>query len=168
LKVTLRKFKLKDVNSLAENTNEKLIAKNLIGIILPYTKKDSLSWIKEVKKEYLKSKPNKLYFGIIVNGIAVGEVGLYDIDHENKHAELVYWIGKNYRGKGIVKKAVKQMLDYGFKKLKLVRIFATIFVYNKQSIDLLKSLKFKYEGKQRKVTFKDGKYLDEYTYALIK
>jgi RimJ/RimL family protein N-acetyltransferase len=167
MKIKLRKLELRDADALAENTNDELIAMNLIGVDFPYRRKDSISWIKDVRKEYTKKRPESIYFGIDVNGLIVGEVGLYDIDYENKNAEIVFWIGKEHRGKGIVTKAVKEMLDYGFEKIKLVRIFATVFTRNKQSVALLEKLKFEYEGKHKKVTLKDGKYLDEYTYAKI-
>jgi len=167
MKFKLRKLVLKDADSLAINTNDKSIAENLMYVDFPYTKKHAIEWIKEVRSDYVKKKPEDLYFGIDVDGLVVGEVALNDIDHEHRRAEISFWLGKGYRGKGIMKKAVKEMIDYGFKKLKLVRISATVFVKNKASIELMKSLGFKYEGEHKKVTLKNGKHLDEYTYALI-
>ena len=89
------------------------------------------------------------------------------IDYNNKNAEIGYWLGKKYWGKKIMKEAIKLILNFGFKKLKLVRIFARVMHPNISSIKLLEKSSFQYEGRMRKAIFKNDKWMDILRYSIL-
>jgi len=61
----------------------------------------------------------------------VGGIGLHlQNDIQCKNAEPGYWLAEPYWGKGIITKAVTQMVDYGFKTWEVSRIFARPFGTN--------------------------------------
>ena len=56
----------------------------------------------------------------------VGVISFNKIDGAS--AEIGYWISENYQGKGIIRRAVKLLIEYGFQDLNLATVniqFAT-------------------------------------------
>jgi len=54
-----------------------------------------------------------------------------------KKANIGYWIGKQYQGKGIATECVKLVVNYAFDVLKLKEISAYVFPNNNPSIRVL-------------------------------
>src|SRR5690606_32334746 len=52
-------------------------------------------------------------------GKVAGSIGLLIHDWSWGHAEIGYWLGKEFTGKGIVTRSTKTMLDYAFNTLGL-------------------------------------------------
>ena len=63
-----------------------------------------------------------------------GTIGIKHIDYVNKKANIGYWIGKQYQGKGIATECVRLVVNYAFDELKLKEISAYVFPDNKPSI----------------------------------
>ncbi|MBL7056052.1 GNAT family N-acetyltransferase [Candidatus Woesearchaeota archaeon] len=157
----LRPFKKTDEESLVENINDSLIYRYTCRIPHPYTRKDANKFITEIIKE-----KGETAFAIDIQGKVVGCVGLHNI---KKHkAEIGYWLGEKYWGKGIVSVAVKLVTKYAFGKLKVSRVYAPIFKQNKASARVLEKNGYKLEGILRKDHVKDGKFIDLKMYAKVK
>ena len=91
-----------------------------------------------------------------------------DVDYKNRNAKIKYWIGKKFWGQGLGREAAELILDFGFNTLRLKRIWAKVVRLNKRSKNLLKKIGFRYEGRLRKNTFRNGKYMDDLRFALLK
>ncbi len=130
----------------------------------PYTRESGEAFIKMTTQQ---SPPTIL--AIEINGRASGGIGLHiQTDIHIKNAELGYWLAEPYWGKGIMTKAVKHMVNYGFKNLNITRIFARPFGTNIASQKVLKNAGFVLEGKFKDTIYKNGEYLDELIYAIRK
>jgi len=162
----LRPFQKGDEKSLAKNINNKKIHRNTLDIPYPYTLKDAKEWINKNLKETKKKKPSMINFVIDINGEVAGSVGFSNIK-EHK-AEIGYWLAEKYWGKGIMSEAVKLVTKFGFNKLKLKRIYAYVFPFNKASMRVLEKNGYKLEGVLRKNVKKGTKFLDDYLFAKIK
>ncbi len=67
---------------------------------------------------------------IVVNGEAVGCVALFiKEDVYCKSAEIAYWLGEPFWGKGIMSKAIKQLCQIAFEQYDIVRIFAEPYAH---------------------------------------
>ncbi|MCK4264801.1 GNAT family N-acetyltransferase [Candidatus Babeliales bacterium] len=109
------------------------------------TKKITIKEIKNYLEEQL-NKEDALFVGIFdkFNNKHIGNIKLEPIDYKNKIATLGILIGnKNYWGKGIGKEAVKLIIDYSFKVLKLKKIDLSVIIDNQRAIRLYKSVGFK-------------------------
>ena len=108
-----------------------------------------------------------LYQTIDVNGEAVGGIGLHPKeDIERMNAELGYWLAEPFWGKGIITKAITQIVDFGFKTYDITRIFARPFGTNLASQRVLEKAGFKFECKFEKTLLKNGEMLDELFYSI--
>ena len=162
----LRPFKRGDEASLAENINNKKIYRNTLLIPYPYTLKDAKEWIAKNLKNLKKEKATMVNFVIDIRGEVAGSVGFSKI--EGHKAEIGYWLGKKYWGQGIMTEAVKLATKFGFEKLKLKRIYAYVFPWNKASMRVLEKAGYKLEGVLKKHVEKDNKFVDDYLFAKVR
>ena len=68
-------------------------------------------------------KDKKLWItSILVDGKPVGMIDLHNIDLDNSHAEVGYWLGGEYQGNGVMTDCLKRVLAIGFEEMKLHKI----------------------------------------------
>ncbi|WP_377954695.1 GNAT family N-acetyltransferase [Arthrobacter sp. NPDC057013] len=97
----------------------------------------------------------------------VGTIGFNDINKTNKIGTIGYWLGENFQGKGIMSKAFKSVIDYGFKDLGLNKIEVSVAVGNKKSRALPKQFGFILEGEIRQAEWLYDHYVDHVIYGLL-
>lgn len=165
LKVSLRRLVEADKNSLAALANNKKIWDNLRDYFPhPYTLKDAEDFIALTARE----EP-PVTFGIFREEAFAGVVGLVKKDDVyRKTAEIGYWLGEPFWGRGVTTAAVGLMVDYGFNKLKLERIDAGIFEYNIASQKVLEKCGFALEGVYKNAIFKNEQLLHEIRFGITK
>jgi [ribosomal protein S5]-alanine N-acetyltransferase len=91
----------------------------------------------------------------------VGNVGLHQIDHLHRTAVLGIVIGEAAaRGRRIGSRSWAAITDYGFLKLNLHKICATVIDGNEASLRSALAAGYRDEGRQREQIYKDGGHLD--------
>lgn len=163
-RIALRRLESSDKNQMALLANNKKIWDNVRDAFgHPYTEKNAEEFIKRQDNSDMEK-----VFAIDYNGELCGLVGLIlQKDVYRKSAEIGYWIGEPFWGKGIATKAVELITEYAFDELKLIRIFAGAFEYNVGSMKVLEKNGFQKEGISKKMVFKNEKIWDEHKYYLL-
>ena len=163
--VCLREPRISDKIRLAELCNNKKIWDNLRDLIpYPYTEKDAEDFILLCQNE----NP-RLTFAIEYMGEFAGCIGLVrQTDIYRLSAEIGYWIGEPYWGKGIATAAVKFLVDYGFNVLGLIRIYSGVFEYNAASQKVLEKAGFQLDCILKNSVIKNGRIFNEYRYGIVK
>jgi ribosomal-protein-serine acetyltransferase len=105
---------------------------------------------------------------IIHQGKIVGLVGFNSIQKKHQKGEIGYWLAENRQGKGIVTKAAKRLIDYGFKHLNLNKIIIRMSTQNRNSKCVAQRLNFTYEGTLRSEIIINDEFIDLYVYGLLK
>ncbi len=165
MEILLRPWHIDDLNDLVAMANNKNIAQYMADVFPhPYTEERGKAFI-----EFANSTKPQSIFAITVEGKPVGSVGLHPLtDILRKNSEIGYWLAENHWGKGIMTKAIKQIVEYGFANMDVVRIFARIYGTNIPSQKVIEKVGFKLEGKFEKTIYKNGEFLDELIYAVRK
>ncbi|OGO01657.1 MAG: hypothetical protein A2Y90_04575 [Chloroflexi bacterium RBG_13_52_12] len=157
-KILLRPYRMSDADNLFQAVRESV---KEMGVWLPfahenYAIKESRDWIRKRPKEW---KKGIVYdFGIFdaKDGVCIGGCGLNDIGHENRHANLGYWVRTGRIGQGIAPAATMLLARWGFEVLKLVRIEILIAVGNRRSLHVAEKVGAKREGILRnRLTIRD-------------
>lgn len=163
--VKLRSWKKNDLENLVLYANNHKISRFLMDVFPhPYTKKDGEDFIARVTK----SEPRQV-LAIDLQSVAIGAIGIHPQDDVySKNAELGYWLAEPFWGKGIMTNAIVQMVNYGFSAFEISRIYARPFEGNPASMRALEKAGFTLEARLAKTFYKEGKYLDEYIYAIRK
>lgn len=159
----LRAWKKSDLESLVKYANNWQVAKYLTGRFpYPYTKEAGEAFI-----NFATSSSPIHIFAIDIGGEACGTIGIHpQEDIHSYNAELGYWLGEPFWGKGIITKAVMEMVEYGFNNYEITRIFARPFGTNVGSQKVLEKAGFILEGRFEKTIFKKDRFEDELIYAL--
>ena len=163
----IRKWELSDAADLAAALSNKKVQDNLRdGLPYPYTEQDGIEFISAM----LSADRNDIFaFAITIDDKAIGSIGAFRQNNIHKQtAELGYYIGEDYWGKGIMTEAVKQICEFVFSKSDIIRIYAEPFAYNTASCRALEKAGFQYEGTLRKNAIKNGKVLDMKMYSLLR
>lgn len=106
------------------------------------TYEDATNFIKKVNDNIEKS--NTYYWAITMTGTKtlVGTICLFDFSTENNSCEIGYELMTTFQGQGIMKEAVRVVIDYVFQTLKFKKIIAFTHCENQNSTNLL--LKFNF------------------------
>ena len=162
---TIRPWRHDDAESLARHANNRKVWIALRDLFPhPYTIEDAHTFLKSV----VNSEPITL-FCIEVNRNAVGEIGIrFGADVHRHTAELGYWLGEEFWGRGIMTEAVAAFTDFCFENFQLRRIYAEPFANNPASARVLEKAGFAFEGRLKNNVLKDGKLLDSLLYARTK
>ena len=77
----------------------------------------------------------------------IGAIGLETREDDYRHsAEIGYWLGKPFWGRGIITCAAKAVTAYGFQTLGLMRIDAPVRASNDASARVLEKAGYQREG----------------------
>jgi aminoglycoside 6'-N-acetyltransferase len=103
------------------------------------------------------------------NGQAlIGDLYLQVDKDEPLQATIGYTLARPYQGRGLASEAVRALLDYCFGQLGLHRVTARTLAENQPSIALLERLGFRREAHYVANSRFEGRWADEYQYALLK
>lgn len=165
VKYELRELKLKDALLLTKAADNKNVSKFLRAKFpYPYTLKDAQEYI-----NYSINNKNELILGIAIDESICGCISaVFRNDVYKKSCELGYWLAEEYWGKGIMTMVAKKFCNFIFENYDIVRIDAEIFADNICSKRVLEKIGFEFEGLHKKKVYKDGRFMDAATYALIK
>jgi RimJ/RimL family protein N-acetyltransferase len=163
-KIILRPLQASDRKAFALLANNKNIWNNVRNRMPhPYTEEDADEFILMAT-----TIGGPTIRAIILDGTLAGVVGLHPAhDVYEGTAELGYWIGEPFWGRGLASAAVKEIIQIGFKELKLRRIYASVYDYNTASMRVLEKNGFENEGVAKAAVLKNGKVFDEVKYGLL-
>jgi RimJ/RimL family protein N-acetyltransferase len=84
--------------------------------------------------------------GIWLDGTFVGVVQLFDVDAENRTAEMGVWLVPPAQGRGLITRTCRFVLDWAFRTLGLARVQWTAQPSNTRSIAVARRLGMTREG----------------------
>lgn len=129
----------------------------------PYTPADAVSFLRQVV-----SAERQTNFAIEVDGDAAGAIGFVaGTDVERFSAEIGYWLGEQYWGRGIVTEALTLVTAHAFRSFNLLRLFALPFADNGASARVLEKAGYAREGTLKSSAVKYGVPRDQFIYARI-
>jgi RimJ/RimL family protein N-acetyltransferase len=163
-KCAVRSWLDEDAGSLAEHANNKAVWRNLRDAFPhPYRFEDAVAFIAASRKDKPETR-----FAIAVDGLAVGGVGFtLHSDVERVSAEIGYWLGEKFWGRGIVTEALKATTEYAIRTQHLTRVYAVPYESNPASHRVLEKAGYLLEGRMRRNAIKDGRVLDQMLYAYV-
>lgn len=162
---TVRSWEWRDRDAIVRHANNRKVSINLRDRFpYPYTARDARNWLDMV----VDHKP-ETNFAIDVGGEAVGGIGFtaqYDVGRRS--AEIGYWLGEQFWGRGIATEALVAVTEYAFANFDLCRLYAHVFDWNGASARVLEKAGYVFEGRLQKSVTKDGQTIDQLMYAMVR
>ena len=124
---------------------------------------DELEWYETLRKE----KKHEKVFAIVENSSRslVGFIGLHNIDQENGHAEIGYFLSPEYWGRGYATEAVSLISQYAFEWLNLRKVYARVYAPNEASRRVLEKNGFQLAGRWKEHQYVPGEgFVDVFMY----
>jgi RimJ/RimL family protein N-acetyltransferase len=161
--VVLRPPRDKDTPRIAALANNRNVWINLLDVFPhPYRAADAKAFLDVLAAR--RGPPTHL--AITVGDELVGMAGftqLSDVHHIT--ANVGYWLGEPYWGRGIATAAVKTLSAYAFANFPLERLQAQVFAWNPASGRVLEKAGYVLEARIARSIRKDGRITDELLYA---
>jgi len=162
----IREWRHADAAALARLADDREIWLGLRDVFPhPYGIGDALAFI-----DLAGRMEPQTYFAIEVDGALAGGIGYTRrTDVERIGAEVGYWLGRAFWGRGIATAALRLLTARAFATHPdLRRLYALPFVSNVASSRVLEKAGYSQEGRLRQSAIKDGRVLDQWMYAIVR
>jgi RimJ/RimL family protein N-acetyltransferase len=161
----IRSFAATDAESIARYANNRRVSINLRDRFpYPYTRADAEAFLDLARVQRPESD-----FAIAGRDEVIGGIGFHrQSDVYRLSAEIGYWLGEPFWGRGIATKAVRALADWVFATTPLVRLYAHVFDWNPASARVLEKAGFTFEGRMRRSVTKNGQVIDQLSYARVR
>ncbi len=156
--VLMRPLTTADSDAIYALVRSKAIAENTF-VPVPYPPEAAEEFTRTRRE--LWQNDEAYVFGVIEreSGRFAGCMGLHPA-HEHFRAEVGYWIGEPFWGRGLATEALRLVIAFGFETLKLNRIEAGHFDMNIASGRVMQKANMRYEGLRRQVVWHRDRFRD--------
>lgn len=165
-KIILRPYRESDMEPLFEGVNEP-VGRKLTGTQVDFTHAEVERYL---QRQIAADDDSRASFIIALpdDSRPVGEVVINQIDRVNNNANIriAIFSPQDY-GSGFGTEAMRLMVDYGFRTLKLHRIELDVFMFNPRAVHVYEKIGFKREGVLRDVMFYDDEYHDAIIMSIL-
>lgn len=107
-------------------------------------------------------------FAIEAGGELVGRCGMFSFDPLARSAEVGISFGPEHRGKGYGRDTLRVLLDYGFTKRNLNRVWLETTATNEAALRSYAAAGFVEEGRLREHAYIEGAYVDGVRMAVLR
>lgn len=162
---TVRSWEWRDRAAIVRHANNRKVWINLRDRFpYPYTHADARNWL-----ESLVGFHPETNFAIAVDDQAVGGIG-FTVQHDvgYRSAEIGYWLGEEFWGRGIATEALIAVTEHAFANYDVCRLYAHVFDWNAASARVLEKAGYAFEGRLKKSVTKDGQTIDQLMYAMVR
>ncbi len=140
-RLKLRQLTVDDFPQLTQLANNKKISDWIINMPFPYGEFNAVHRMSHVVNGF----NNKSHFVFTIatkaDDLLIGEISINIRECES--AEIGYWLGEPYWGQGYMSESIAKIVDFGFERLNLTSIYATVDKNNPNSIHVLVKQGFK-------------------------
>ncbi len=158
----IRPFQEKDLKSLVKSINDPELANLTLKIPFPYTADDGKKFIKKNLDPQGNLHSGFINFAIVLKNQVIGGIGLENLNQ--KQAEIGFWLNKNYRGQGIMTKALKEMINFAKNELSINKIIAYVLPENLKGQKVLEKNGFQLINKSKRL-FKNNQKISTLLYT---
>ena len=124
----------------------------------PYTRDDARAWLRLVADSTPETN-----FAVAVAGEAVGGIGItLQDDVSRRSAEIGYWLGRSYWGRGIATAAVRVLTDWAFAHSTCAGYTQALRTWYPASARVLEKAGYVLEGRLGRSVTKDGRTIATY------
>lgn len=166
-RLILRKFKDSDIQSFIAYHNDPDIIRYQSWDV--FSEEEAVDFVRSQKtsQPFTAGSWFQIAIELKENNQHIGDCAV-NVKEDNQQAELGFTISRNHQGQGYAFEAVSNLLDYLFTNLNFHRVIGIADSENAASIALLKKLGMRQEGYFIQSYYSEGKWSDEYFFAILK
>jgi len=166
-RLCLRPFALPDASTVQRLAGNKRVALAATTIPHPYPDGAAEAWIATHANAFISKREVTFAITLQEGGELVGAISLLDISPQHERAEVGYWVGLEYWGRGYCTEAFSRLIPYAYEELAITKIVARCSEQNTASARVMEKAGLKREGRFLKHSKKHGKFDDVLVYGLV-
>ena len=167
-RLLLRPFQPADAAALSHIAGDRAIADTMISIPYPYPREQAIASIETQSSELRGGRAFHFAMTLLSGQFLIGSISLRDIEREHSQAELSFWVGKPWWGRGYAKEAGAAVVGFGFDDVDLNRIYAHHMIRNPAAGAVMRALGMRREGLLRERVRKWGVFEDVALCAVLR
>ncbi len=129
---------------------------------------EAVELVNEIHESFARQVMLKWGVARRADNYLIGTMTLYNLDFDNRRAEVGYALGRTHWGQGYMHEALQALLAFAFETLDLRRLEADVDPRNHASIQTLERLGFQREGFLRERWEVGGEIQDALFYGLLR
>ena len=162
--VRLRELCICDIDYMYEFIEDSSITSNFVFTRYPISKEKLIDFI---RTSWTDTK--NVHFAIVgETDEYFGTISLKNIDYINRNAEYAIIIRKKFWGKNFAFEATQNIIEYGFNRLNLRKIYLNVLSCNVRANKFYEKFGFIREGIFKEHLYIDGRYEDLIWYSIFK
>ena len=162
----MRPLAEQDIASILEYVYAPEIAANTF-VPHPYSPEAAHEFVRKASEDWRNGKDYTFAIIEARSDCFAGVMGIHLVP-EHQRAEVGYWLGRPFWGRGLATQALRLLIQFGFEELGLNRIAAGHFAHNPASGRVMQKANMRYEGTRRAYHFHRDGFKDSVWYAILR
>jgi len=167
-RLILRAFAVEDAPTVQRLAGAREIADTTLNIPHPYEDGVAEKWIAGHQERYRQNQGLTLAITLAEGNLLIGAISLISFSDQHQHAELGYWVGRQWWRAGYCTEAAREVVRFGLEQLGLNRIVGQHLARNPASGRVMQKIGMKHEGTLRQHVRKWDKFEDLECYGILK
>jgi len=166
-RLILRPFVLEDSKEVQRLAGDSRIAATTLTIPHPYKDGMAGEWISTHEIDFKENRQITFAITDKTDNSLVGSISIRLVSKHN-NAEMGYWVGVPFWGKGYCTEAAAAVVKYAFETLELNKVYAHFMTSNPSSGRVMEKIGMASEGLLRQHVDNGGKYEDLKIFGICK
>ena len=162
-RLLLRPFELSDVDDVRAYASDPEVAR-FRPLPDPYTRDDAAEFVDRQRRTDWSTNPE---FAVVYGPRVIGGISLL-VSPEHDTGELGYLLGRRWWGQGLATEAARAIIDWGFRRFRLHKVYARAHVDNERSWRVMERLGMTREGVLRGHWKMRDEHVDLVYYAVFR
>ncbi len=167
-RLVIREYKKSDLDEYINVTSQPEIFATTYGIPKDYTRKYAKKYFRLIRENIANMRAFELGMFLKTNGRYLGNIGLINISLAHKHADISYYIDKDFRNMGFTTEAAYQMIKFAFEFMHFEKVTGICMSSNTASRRVMEKIGMKFEGTMRNELLKNGVYYNLDRLSILK
>lgn len=165
--VQLRRVRPSDAEAIFERVNDSEVVRWTTRIPHPYPEDGAREFIKKSLEQWEQGSAYVYAITLCGSDELAGVISLGNVFLKHGCAELGFWLGKSYWGRGLMTDAARLILQVAFDDLGLYRVYASAFEANIASRKVLEKVGFQLEGVMREAVVRYDKRQNYMNFGIL-
>lgn len=166
-RLTIRRMTMRDAGDMFEYSRDPEVARHVLWDAHRNIG-ETRAYIRYTLRKYRAGEPASWAIELNETGRVIGTIGFMWYQRDNNAAEVGYSLARAYWNQGLMTEALRAVLDFAFKTMRLHRVEAQHEVENPASGAVMRKAGMSYEGTLRQRLFNKGRYVDVALYAALR
>ena len=166
-RLVLRPFHPADAADVQRLAGDARIAEGTVAVPHPYPDGAAEAWIAGHAAAAAERREIALAITDRTSGRLFGAASLVNISPVHQRAEVGYWVGVEFWGRGYCTEAIERLIRFAGEELGVTKVVGRCFGWNEASASVMVKAGLRLEGRLFKHELRNGQFVDQLLFGRI-